>query len=94
MSKFNWQDFLAVGRKRRSEDEWGEALDLADDWNTCACGSLDDGIPRYGGTPCDDGLYNLGVDFAIAIDDRNLPEARRLFAKIQQRGAEVLAEQS
>jgi len=98
-----WDKFLEVGRKRRTESEWNKATVLAFSWNTCACGSINDGLPRYGGSgggifspdhnqPLDDTLSDLGGGFHRAVKTSNIRKARTLFNQIQIRAAKVINE--
>jgi len=94
-NKLFWDQFLEVGRKRRTDDEWWQARGLARSWNTCACGSINDGLPRidrgaWKNQPKDIGLITLGTSFFYEVKTRNLNKIRTLFSRIQTRSAEVL----
>lgn len=67
---FDWFAFLKQDMESISEDSFDEANALADNWVTCACGQLCKVLPRGSGNcPTDEKLYELGMDFAHAIDD-------------------------
>ena len=91
-------EFLAVGRKRPTEAEWNRARAHAENWDTCASGTTNDGIPRVGGTvedknePLDGDLQGLGCIFMNAIIHRDLDLARDVSNRIQLREAIVLSE--
>lgn len=93
---FDWHAFLA--QEKHTKEELAEALNLARDWVTCACGNQCSVIPRSGGMPDDLELQNLGGDFVAAICGmelrvkHNKTEAIRTLAKIEARSAELLAE--
>ncbi len=86
-----WMKFLYAKEKDITEQDWEIASDLADNWDTCACGSLDDNIPRIDdSTPEDLNLIRLGIYFVSYVQERDLEAARQTFLDIQQRGAEIL----
>ena len=90
-----WKRFFATDRSiRRSEADWAYAIQLANQWDTCACGSINDGLPREGTgwQPSDHKLYHLGNQFPIILGKRDLTRARRHFMAINRRAAEVLEE--
>jgi hypothetical protein len=88
---FDWNKFL--DQKEITNIEWIFAADISGDWVTCACGTQCDVIPRYeGGRPKDKLLYDLGVKFAYAIDDRNLQYAKDTLLKIELRSSELINE--
>ena len=94
-----WIRFLAPdGSVYRTREDWRYAASLAASWNTCGCGSINDGLFRLGHRdddndwcPMDNELMKLGLEFYTVISNRKLVEAREVFALIQLRGAEVLA---
>ncbi len=98
INKEFWESFLAVtGNDLRSEADWAFASRLSMRWDTCACGSINDGLPRWGGKdwqPKDKHLSTLGIEFMSAIERKKLQNARNIFCAIQGRGAVVLAEQA
>ena len=97
-----WKSFLSKSHDRRSPVEWDEAASLAFNWNTCACGSINDGLPRGEDAgaywaemdalwiPNDAKLRQLGGDFYEDILARDLTRARSRFNAIQKRAGEVL----
>ena len=93
-----WKKFLLS--KDITSFDWEYADNLARSWNTCACGSVNDGLPRSwdgneecgSARPVDEKLQSLGMAFFRQIENYNLPVAQRTFLKIQQRSAEVLEE--
>ena len=89
-----WKRFLAVDASvRRTAADWAYARQLAGEWNTCACGSINDGLPREGHAnwaPKDGTLHVLGMRFMRMIRAKDLPRSRRVFREIQKRGVEVL----
>ena len=95
-----WKRLLLAEKSDITPDDWQYAANLAGSWNTCACGSVNDGLPRdwdkdqsYGtARPTDETLQNLGMAFYRQIENHNLPVAQRTFLKIQERSAEVLEE--
>jgi hypothetical protein len=62
-------------------------------WTTCACGKLNDGIPRsYGpsGWPLDDDLFDLGVDFSSAVANNHFLDSAKTLIKIEKRAKSIL----
>ena len=88
-----WKEFMSMSHRRRTNKEWKRASRLASDWDTCACGSINDGLPRKeeNNVPLDHRLSNLGCLFATVIQDKNLARARRIFNQIQIRAGLVLS---
>ncbi len=94
---FNWNRFLSP-KTQRSKRSWEAAEFLAGDWVTCACGNQCAVIPRNTaeewwkpfGAPKDDQLDDLGVQFAKAIDKRDLAGSREILAKIEARSTAIL----
>lgn len=87
-----WLDFINQNRRNRTQKEWNRATQLAGTWNTCACGSINDGLSRWSDKkPKDPELYELGLSFFYAIATRRPQRARKYFIKIQARAAVVLA---
>lgn len=93
-----WLTFMSKSRKRRSSIDWKRAETLARNWDTCACGSINDGLPRHTENntpapldmPLDNELASLGGKFYRTILDKRLSAARTLFNEIQFRAAQVL----
>ena len=90
-----WEKFLYADESLLSQDDWDRAWDLANTWDTCACGSLDDGLPRKAvngvvNIPVDQCLIDLGSEFPDYIHDGDLEGARKCFLDIQERGAKLL----
>lgn len=77
------------GRFKRSDRK------KSSNWVTCACGELDERIPRreLGYAPLDHGLRDLGSDFYEFVSrDLFVPAAKTLIA-IEARAIEVLEAQ-
>lgn len=92
---FNWNAFLS--RKTCTEKDYLEAIRLASEWVTCACGNLCDAIPRYigisgsrYGSPKDDKLVDLGYQFMGEIENRKVDSAKITLQQIEERSAEIL----
>jgi hypothetical protein len=88
-----WRRFLDTeDATDLSDSDWMLAAKLAGSWNTCACGSINDGLPRssIGGEPRDTELFRMGMEFMRLIQQRKLPEAQKMFMKINEQGAQVL----
>jgi hypothetical protein len=81
---FDWDEFL--NRKAIDWGEWKDAVDLAGEWVTCACGAQCSVIPRYdNGMPKDLFLECLGFQFWGAIRDQNKEEAKDILRRIEIR---------
>ena len=66
---------------------------LASSWVTCACGKLDDGIPRFvDDAPGDPKLRRLGHLFYIRVCRNDCLSAAEALVKIEQRAKQVLME--
>jgi hypothetical protein len=82
----------AAKRGHFTESNKEQALD----WVTCACGKLDDAIPRYRqdwsryGEPLDERLAFLGTAFSEAIDWGDHQDAAHCLIDIEERAIEVL----
>ncbi len=88
-----WIEFMNRKNDDPTEEQWEEALGLATDWDTCACGSINDGLPRLSFNdwePRDDELSSLGYEFMESISVPDLDQARNLFNAIQMRASVVL----
>jgi len=60
-------------------------------WVTCACGKLDDAIPRaFCGEPLDYQLVFLGNSFSEMISWGNIQDAALCLIRIEERAIEVL----
>ena len=60
-------------------------------WVTCACGKLDDAIPRdFYGEPSDERLAFLGGSFSEAISWGDPQDAALCLIEIEERAIEVL----
>jgi hypothetical protein len=71
---------LPDGINQRTLNIW------ANDWVTCACGNQCAIIPRSSsGTPMDDKLEELGIDFAHYVRGEDWVEARHTLALIEIR---------
>ena len=89
-----WREFLSKSHNQRTNFQWANARDLAFNWDTCACGSVNDGLNRDPtDMPYDPDLRKLGEVFYFAITDHDLPRSRRIFNKIQIRAGKVLDKQ-
>jgi len=75
-----------------SDEDWEVARGLAGSWDTCWCGSINDGLDRgeVGNEPVDPALTVLGLEFYKAICDHDLPDAQKISNEIQERGSVVL----
>ena len=100
---FDWNAFLA--QDEFSNEELTDAMILAGEWVTCACGNLCLTLPRqHAGQPLDDDLADLGFEFDEAIrlmeaarswDDLEATlkwrdKARGILALIEARSTELL----
>lgn len=104
-----WEQYWLADPYDLDMEDHDYAFELANQWNTCACGSLDDGIPRdrFGDAPEDKELHRLGMRFMAVLDDAYncgeafmdinhgevREEAFELWMRIHVRGAEVLKEE-
>lgn len=65
---FDWNEFL--NKKTYNEKELKRAEKVAEDWATCACGTMCSIIDRdQHGQPLDKKLANLGGDFYRQIKE-------------------------
>ena len=65
----------------------------AGDWITCACGKLDNNIPRFSdGDPIDPYLREYGKLFEASVLDCDFAKAAQLLCKIEKRSAKILSE--
>ena len=72
--------------------DWKYARYLSMNWDTCACGSINDGLPRGFGSwrPRDNELQRLGELFFMQIKEQDYTHAKITFHDIQSRAAVVL----
>lgn len=98
---FDWNNFLKNAIRRKTpmdEDMIQKVYDLSEDWVTCACGNQCSIIPRYEesdcnyyeGSPKDDLLRELGIQFHSDIDDQNWVEAKNTLRAIERRSDELI----
>ena len=67
--------------------------ELAGDRITCACGKLDNNIPRFSdGDPIDPYLREYGKLFEASVLDCDFAKAAQLLCKIEKRSAKILSE--
>lgn len=88
-----WIEFMNRKNDDPTEEQWEEALGLATDWDTCACGSINDGLPRLSFNdwePMDLELSFLGYSFMESVELYDLEKARIIFNEIQMRASVVL----
>jgi hypothetical protein len=89
---FDWNKFLENPPEYLSEEHL-EACDLSCEWVTCACGNLCDIIPRYPiGSPVDEELQYMGIDFDCEIKRADFMRAKEILAKIERRSEEIIFE--
>jgi hypothetical protein len=88
---FDWNNFLDNPPEKGSEEHL-KAVILSAEWVTCACGNLCDIIPRSKvGTPMDDELEILGLNFNDEIIHYKLEDAKDTIFEIEKRSSEVIA---
>ncbi len=100
-----WTTAIANAVKRRRQGETpfsAEHIRRAKSWVTCACGKQNPRIPRVGikdttwpanaGAPLDIKLQIHGQEFYRAVCGQFPNRAEGILAKIELRGAEVVAE--
>ena len=88
-----WNKFLKAEPDQLTQRDWNLAHTLANNWDTCACGSFDGDIPRDDNSssmPADEELQNLGGEFPNYIGNEDLKGAQRCFRAIQRRSGQVL----
>lgn len=92
-TKIDWNVFLdkAIFGLITPEDH-AQALTLASDWVTCACGTQYSIIPRWRGRPEDDRLFALGVRFMESIDLGEFGTAKIVLAEIEERSCVIINE--
>ena len=95
---FDWNAFL--NKKEITQNEWEYASLISSQWVTCACGNQCDLIPRYQhnessfdskGTPKDNILRALGLEFNELIRLQNIGLSKLVLATIEKRSAFILA---
>lgn len=90
---FNWHAFLELAIEDAiTGQESLDAIDEAEDWVTCACGNQCALIPRdpNHGSPLDEKLRELGVNFMLAIGSCDYQGAKIILTRIEQRSSEIL----
>ena len=92
-----WQKFLSLKKNEINTIDWVRAQHLAESWNTCACGSINDGLPRDwdndpegSAEPMDGHLTQLGNRFMHEVTFRHLKRAQELFSLINDRAYHIL----
>jgi len=90
-----WVNFMNCDIDDMTDWQWVQAYQHARSWDTCACGSINDGLPRIDieigdWEPTDNKLYTSGIRFMGFIRDHELNEARTCFNDIQKRAGIVL----
>jgi hypothetical protein len=92
---FDWHSVLDYligthdGEAVRVAQEY-ELSSKSANWITCACGNQCAVIPRHGdGTPVDETLLALGLDFTEAVQSYNYKTAQRILGIIERRSAEL-----
>lgn len=103
-TSFNWNEFL--NKKKYTEEEVEEGVNLAGDWTTCACANQCAIIPRDGdGEPYDQKLSRLGGKFASDVErieiavlsNKNVKYAQKIakntLAKIEVRSGELIRQE-
>ena len=88
---FDWNEFLSLDYI--SDGQWRDAVELANDWVTCACGNQCATIPRNkSGRPNDEKLMRLGAKFWEDISRREygMAEARTGLLAIENRSAYLM----
>ena len=100
--KFDWYDALMDARAGRlTEDDHDELTRKAEDWTMCACGNMCDLIPRREtreldnfregrGSPLDDELRQLGMDFSEQVEEKDWFSAINTLSNIEYRSYEIL----
>ncbi len=98
-----WFRVIQAAEKRRAAGLtpfYETHVELAKNWQTCACGRQDKRIPRHGpgdpfkqyGSPVDSLLRHYGSDFYDRVRDQDVEGAMETMLNIERRAAEVLAE--
>lgn len=86
--------FLKRKSETITEKEWKKVEDLSMDWVTCACGNQCYILSRDStGQPDDDELFDLGCQFNISIQQRDLKEAKQILYKIEKRSVKLIKEE-
>lgn len=91
-SPFDWNKVLANPPQRDSKEH--EVLRrLAARWVTCACGNQCAIIPRESlyGTPIDQGLVSLGLNFSYMVARGEWNEARDILKRIETRASQLIS---
>lgn len=94
---FDWNLFLGraeLGLVVKYTPEHREAIWRSSFWTTCACGNQCAIIPRQAtGSPLDDELTELGVNFCGNIADGEWRQAHETLRQIEARAAILIAEE-
>jgi hypothetical protein len=87
---FNWNQ--ALSNSDITLGQWEDMENRANDWVTCAVGNQCAVIPRdeYG-SPLDEELEWQGLSFMMAIQNRDIDEAKDVLRSIEMRSAELIA---
>jgi len=88
-----WIEFMNRKSDDRTDEQWEVAYNLSVQWDTCACGSINDGLERladWNWEPIDSRLTDLGDHFMELIEAHDLDGARDCFNEIQMRAGVVL----
>ena len=73
-------------RAAKTDELSDEAIEDANNWQTCACGKA-----RVSGPPVDTKLRNLGYRFPLVLEDGDWEQAAELIVAIEKRAKEVLS---
>ncbi len=107
LAKQFWETFLNAEEGDLSDEDWAFAASLSNSWQTCACGSVNDGLLRgwHGkralgeswsvndARPQDKQLSNLGLEFNNLIEQREIGKAQIMFHEIWAMSITVLQQQ-
>lgn len=86
---FDWNEFLK--KKTKTPAEIGMAIIYASNWISCACGNQCYIIPRHSnGTPIDEKLFKLGVNFYISVKKEDWKKAKSRLAAIEKRSTTLI----
>jgi hypothetical protein len=91
LKRLNYADKANRSEGGLSNEEYKWIRKQANDWPTCACGTLCKKLPRHeGGMPVDDYLREWGADFFWEVANRNFKAAKKTFLKIEARSTRLL----
>lgn len=90
---FNWNK--ALNEKNIPYKKWKKMAKLSNKWITCACGNQCSIIPRcpISGSPIDNDLHDLGVDFYFSICKRLKKRSISVLKKIEERSAQLIEQE-